>query len=199
MDRKHLRLIRDRQDRQDHAEWTMWHERHGLVAGKQAMSIADILRAKKTADVRALPALLNHRADLTEKGAEAIEAVNVIIAKNPGNQQILGLVPALIEGTASPGEVFDSLILFSSIAQANPDAEECKRHVPELIECLKRLIDADYCADVLLSIEEIAVIMKTLDATEALPHMQRALTCDKCDPGSDMENSLNEAIEKLQR
>ncbi len=193
-DRVELADRRDRdygQDWKDHRAFQRWKD--------GPSSLEFILDAKSRGAVGALPMLLHKRTEDSEEGGEALDAVFVIIKKNPGNREILALVPDLVSALSSDERMFDASTLLAEISEANPGSPEIVRWVPELIRRLDELCRAETNLDVKFTLESLAFILAHAGDERALPALERLLGSEHCNVGSQFESNIERAIEALQR
>lgn len=180
-----------RRDWNDHAAWSRWKE--------SPPSLEMILFAKSKGQAAALPFLLDKCGEDSEEGGEALDAVFVIISKNPGNREILSMVPALVAGLQFPDSMFHNAMLLSAIAEANPDSDECKSCQGQIIGAMRAINEMESSLDVRITLQELALTLGSLDGPGTRDFLVTLLASKHCDLSGEFEREIVGAIQRLHR
>jgi hypothetical protein len=190
----------DRADARDRDYGHDWKDQQAFTRWKKDNSTLEIImNAKAKGDVSALPMLLAKRDEDSEEGGEALDAIFVIIEKNPGNREILGLVPSAVMNLLSPTNMFSSAMLISAIAEANPQSWDCRRWQPEIIEAANAILGMGDSIDVKMTLQQLAVALGYIGTDMALPILTEMLHSEHCNVGGEMERDIEIAMERIHR
>lgn len=176
-------------DWKDHAAWSRWK--------KDESTLQRILYAKERGLVAALPMLLEKCREDSEEGGEALDAVFVIIKKNPGDREILSMFPELLPGLGSPESMFDSATLISAIAEVNP--EECRSFQKEILDAMRAINDMESSLDVRMTLQELSLTLGYLGDRSVQDFLVTLLSSRHCDLSGEFEGDIIRAMRMLQR
>jgi len=190
--------IRWHTEQRDRKEWSAAHSEKFA----RPITLEEIELTKRDLDVIALPRLFERAYELDEDGLlseaamEARDAICKIISHNPGNEDVLALIPKLLRVACAPETMFSGLLFLSAISHKNP--KECKVHTEYLLELGEILLEAEPNYEVLFSLQELAIIFGNLGDSSFLPVLGKIRSKLSIDwEGSELDY-VDEAIRKIQ-
>ncbi len=160
-----------------------------ILYGDLHLRLAAIFEAKGGKSVESLPALLMAAVQGGESSAEAREAALVVIGDNKGHRDILALVPELARKLPDPR----ALWVLSAIAEANPDAEGCRRAVPALCRVLSEQRDGDD-----EPLREALFALGRIGDAGAADAVRAFVASGRAAEGSDLWNTAMGALRRLE-
>lgn len=197
--RGELEARRDAQDRdygqdwKDHAAWNRWK--------RDGSELQMILDAKAKGAVAALPVLMDKmRAGKCDpETEEAVDAVFAIIIKNPGNSEILALIPYLVDDLECPERRFDSANVLCAIAESNPRAPEFSGQIFRINDRIERMCEMEKSIDLVSTLESLARVLGLVGDLSVFPVLKLLAESHLAEAGSELERQVYWAIDNVGR
>jgi|GEM_PF-2619068 len=156
-------------NKEPQTDYVNWNQR--IFKGDLRERLLAVFEAKEKRAAKALPALAEAMKGTDEVSKEAFDAAEAVIKHNPGDMDILGMAASLDLSD------YDSLRLFSAIAEANPEAQQCSGRSKELIQCVKDFLsDKMYSRSSVLYLKEAARTLGFLNDTKAIGPLENLNT-----------------------
>jgi hypothetical protein len=189
----------ERRDAQDRDYLIDWKDHKAWDRAKDRQSTIEFIHgAKSKGSVAALPILLDKMKEDSEEGSEAAEAVFVIIKKNPGHADVLRLVPGLVAGLLTLDAMFNSAVVLSAIAEANPQAQECRRWQNEIIRYMHAISDMEPSIEVGTTLEELVIALKAIGDDKAAAAIRILEDSGKLSAANEPDEEILDIIRKIQ-